>query len=164
MESLAILAAVLLSFGRPVDTYVRQPVDIEHYHFAIQLSDTTDRIVAAAAVRLRLLTGDVRTVTLDLSSVTAERKGRGMQVSTVSRAGRTLPFTHTGDRLVITLDSIQNAGAEIELSVQYRGIPFDGLQIKLNKHEERTFFSDNWPDKARNWLPLIDHISDKATM
>ena len=27
----------------------------------------------------------------------------------------------------------------------------------------RTFFSDNWPNKARNWLPLVDHRYDKAT-
>jgi len=32
-----------------------------------------------------------------------------------------------------------------------------------NKYGERTFFSANWPDKARQWLPMIDHPSDKAT-
>ncbi len=159
-----LLAAILLWFGRPVDAYVRQPIDIEHYHFAIRLADTTDRIDATASVRMRLLAADIRTVTLDLSNVTAARQGRGMQVRSVSRASRTLAFTHTGDRLVITLDTVQRAGTEIELAVQYRGIPVDGLQIKPNTHGERTFFSDNWPDKAHHWLPLIDHISDKATM
>lgn len=28
---------------------------------------------------------------------------------------------------------------------------------------QRTFFSLNWPDLARQWLPIIDHPYDKAT-
>ncbi|MCJ7467490.1 MAG: M1 family peptidase, partial [Maribacter sp.] len=32
-----------------------------------------------------------------------------------------------------------------------------------NKYGDRTFFSDNWPDKGRNWLATIDHPYDKAT-
>jgi aminopeptidase N len=32
-----------------------------------------------------------------------------------------------------------------------------------NKYGERAFFSWNWPDKAREWLPMIDHPSAKAT-
>ena len=30
-------------------------------------------------------------------------------------------------------------------------------------HGDRTFFSDNWPNWARNWLPTIDHPYEKAT-
>jgi aminopeptidase N len=35
--------------------------------------------------------------------------------------------------------------------------------IANNKHAERTFFSDNWPIKARHWLPTLDHPYDKAS-
>lgn len=34
--------------------------------------------------------------------------------------------------------------------------------ISKNKYGDRTFFGDNWPNRARNWLPVIDHPSDKA--
>ncbi|MEO8621542.1 MAG: M1 family metallopeptidase, partial [bacterium] len=27
-----------------------------------------------------------------------------------------------------------------------------------------TWFGDNWPDRARQWLPTVDHPSDKATV
>ena len=50
----------------------------------------------------------------------------------------------------------------IQLTVGYRGVPATGLIIGDNKHGDRTFFSDNWPNKARNWLPTIDHPYDKA--
>ena len=47
--------------------------------------------------------------------------------------------------------------------MRYHGVPGDGLRIGTNKYGERCFFSWNWPDKARQWLPMIDHPSDKAT-
>jgi aminopeptidase N len=47
--------------------------------------------------------------------------------------------------------------------VRYNGIPATGLKIGNNRYGDRTFFSDNWPDKARHWLPTIDHVGDKAT-
>lgn len=146
------------------DTYPRQPIDVEHYRFAITLSDTTDRIGGEATVRARWLAAGVGTLALDLANATPARDGKGMVVQRVASGGRTLAFTHAADRLVITLPSPSREGQIIELAVFYGGVPADGLQIKANRHGDRTFFSDNWPDRARHWLPTIDHISDKATM
>jgi aminopeptidase N len=55
------------------------------------------------------------------------------------------------------------AGERRRITVTYRGTPADGLVISKNKHGERTFFADNFPDRARHWLPAVDHPSDKAT-
>jgi len=146
------------------DTYPRQPLDVEHYRFAITLSDATDRVTGEATIRLRLLASGIRTVALDLANATAARQGRGMTVDTVASNGRQLVFTHVADRLSITLPASSHEGQIIELTVRYAGIPADGLQIKPNRHGDRTFFSDDWPNKAHHWLPVIDHIADKATM
>lgn len=146
------------------DTYPRQPLDVEHYRFGLVLSDATDRIVGDATVRVRMLAADVRTVLLDLGGLTAQRGDRGMRVDGVSVDGAPSPFTHAGDRLAITLPSPSRDRQRLELGIRYSGIPATGLQIKPNKHGDRTFFSDNWPDKARQWLPTIDHVGDKATM
>ncbi len=159
-----MLALMCLSLGHPPDTYARQPVDVQHYRFALTLSDSTDQLLGDATLRMRVLNAGVKSVTLDLSNVSAARQDRGMRVRDVTRGGRVLSIVHMSDKLVITLDSVFNTGDEIELRVRYAGVPADGLQIKPNPHGERTFFSDNWPDKARNWLPLVDHIADKATM
>jgi aminopeptidase N len=146
------------------DTYPRQPIDIEHYGFALTLADTTDRIEGHAIVRLRALAGGLTTVALDLAGTSPARAGKGMTVQRVTASGQPLAFTHAADRLAVTLAGPAMAGQRVELDVRYAGVPADGLQIKPNKHGDRTFFSDNWPDKARQWLPTVDHISDKATM
>lgn len=165
-RSLPVLVLCLATAGASVaaDTYPRQPIDVEHYRFAITLADTTDRIVGEATVRLRLLADGVPSVALDLATVTPERAGKGMTVQGVTSVGQALRFAHNADRLAVTLAAPSREGQVVELVVRYSGIPADGLQIKPNHHGDRTFFSDNWPNKTRQWLPTIDHISDKATM
>jgi len=166
MRPKALVLLMVLLGGLPLaaDTYPRQPLDVEHYRFALTLSDTTDRITGEATVRVRLLAPDVRSVTLDLGSTTPARAGRGMTIERVTAGGAPATFTHSADRLTIALPEPSRDRLRLELVIRYAGIPADGLQIKPNRHGDRTFFSDNWPDKARQWLPTIDHISDKATM
>ena len=162
------LVSLLLLFAdghaSRIDTYARQPLDVEHYRFALTLTDSTDRLEGEATVRMRLLAPNLTTVWLDLANISAARQGRGMTVREVARNGIALRFTHADDRLTMTLDKPSTVGETIELVVRYAGIPADGMQIKPNMHGDRTFFSDDWPNKAHHWLPMIDHISDKATM
>lgn len=146
------------------DPYPRQPIDVQHYRFAITLSDSSDRIDGRAIIRLTALNGGLTNLWLDLSNLTPARQGRGMTVNQVRRDGVALAFRHAGDRITITLDHPTSVGERIELETVYAGVPADGLQIKPTPHGDRAFFSDNWPDKGHHWLPLIDHIADKATM
>ncbi len=163
---LTLAAAALLGslVATPRDTYVRQPVDVEHYRFALTLVDSTDRIGGVATIAMRVLQAGVTSVTFDLADETPTRQGRGMHVTAVSRGIIALAFTHRQDHLVVTLDHPSTVGEAVEFVVRYAGVPAGGLQIKPDKYGDRAFFSDNWPDKARQWLPTIDHISDKATM
>lgn len=87
----------------------------------------------------------------------------GMTVSAVWFRKNPLKFTHRNGRLEIQLGSTIKAGESIVASIEYAGHPAEGLVISTNKFGDRTFFGDNWPDKARNWLPTIDHPYDKAT-
>jgi aminopeptidase N len=52
-------------------------------------------------------------------------------------------------------------GAEVRTEIAYEGVPADGLVIR-NEGAARTFFADNWPDRARKWLASQDHPGDKA--
>ena len=146
------------------DTYPRQPtVDVLNYAFSIVLGDATDEIEGEAMVDLRFAREGTMGFELDLTSATPERQGRGMIVSEVTRGAEALAFVHAADRLRVSLAMPSRAGERASFTVRYHGAPVTGLLIGKNKHGERTFFSDDWPDKARNWLPTIDHPYDKAT-
>ncbi|MDP6610542.1 MAG: M1 family metallopeptidase, partial [Vicinamibacterales bacterium] len=62
-----------------------------------------------------------------------------------------------------TLPTPSRAGDLGGFTVAYHGEPASGLSIGSNKHGERSFFSHNWPHRARQWLPTVDHPYDKAT-
>ena len=41
-------------------------------------------------------------------------------------------------------------------------LPRDGLIAGNTVRGRRAFYGDNWPNRARYWLPTIDHPGDKA--
>ena len=158
------LALGALTPGASADTYPRQPgIDIEHYVFRLVLEDASDEIRGEASVDVRFVTAGVDRVTLDLVGRAASRNGRGMLVGAVTEDGAARPFEHAGDRLSILLSRPAQAGERRRLTVTYAGVPATGLRIAPTRHGDRAFFSDNWPDLARHWLPTLDHIADKAT-
>jgi aminopeptidase N len=159
----SVFSAACASMLR-ADPYPRQPVDVEHYRFALVLTDSSDRIEGNATIRLRLLRAGLTRVAIDLAGVSGARQGRGMRVTSVHIGGAPATFAHDGDRVTITLTAASDSGAVVELRIRYAGQPADGLQIKPTPLGDRAFFSDNWPDKGHHWLPLIDHVGDKATM
>ena len=55
-------------------------------------------------------------------------------------------------------------GDSFSVTVRYGGEPKDGLIIRTDSAGRWTAFGDNWPNRARNWIPGIDHPSDKATV
>jgi aminopeptidase N len=156
LASLALWAPKVFADG-----YLRQPgIDAQHYVFRVTLNDDNDEIAGETTIDLRFVADGLTEFALDLASAA---NGKGMTVSQVTSGGGAVPYFHQADRLVMTLPSAPKAGERRQFTVQYRGIPADGLHMPRNKFGERTFFSANWPDKARHWLPLIDHPYDKAT-
>jgi aminopeptidase N len=136
--------------------------DVLHYRFGIALSDASNAIEGEATVEVGILEAGTEAVALDLIGTRPE--GTGMTVTAVTEDGETRPFTHEDDRLTVVLPSPARAGEARRITVAYRGVPADGLVIATNKHGDRTFFGDNWPERARHWLPSVDHPSDKATV
>ncbi|MDQ6613041.1 MAG: M1 family metallopeptidase, partial [Gemmatimonadota bacterium] len=49
-------------------------------------------------------------------------------------------------------------------TVAYHGEPSDGLIIRESAERGWSAFGDNWPQRARFWLPTVDDPSDKATV
>jgi aminopeptidase N len=140
--------------ARARDDYPRQPaLDAQQYRVRLSVSDASDEITAETEVVIALKSGGVREVALDFPD---------LAVDGVSVDGRAARFSRTGGRLVVALAEAHKAGDTVSVSVKYHGAPTDGLFFKRNKFGDRTVFADNWPDRARHWLPSIDHPSDKA--
>jgi aminopeptidase N len=142
------------------DLYPKNPnIDILNYSFELHLNDTNDIIYGEANIKLHIKPGE-KSVRLDLISKTKDMKG--MSVDEVYFNDKEVPFTHLNNVLSINTDGFKYMINDI-VTVKYSGIPVTGLIIGENMHGDRTFFSDNWPNKARNWLPLVDHPYDKST-
>ncbi|MFM7839334.1 MAG: M1 family metallopeptidase, partial [Chitinophagaceae bacterium] len=101
---------------------------------------------------------------LDLVNRTAQRQGKGMVVEEIRLGDTKIDYTHQNDELIIHLPVASVEGKALTFRLKYHGVPFDGLRIGPTKYGDRSFFCENWPNKARHWLPTYDHPSDKATV
>ena len=88
--------------------------------------------------------------------------GAAAAPATASVAGQPLSFRQADDLLHVRLAREAAPGERRRIEILYRGVPADGFTIGTNRHGDRTFFADNWPDRAHHWLPVVDHPSDKA--
>ena len=157
-----ILALFFVSVSKP-DHYPRNfNIDIIHYSFHLTLSDSSNSITGKAVVQIKFLKNGVEEFNLDLDSWNSS-SNTGMKVSGVEEEDKPILFQQSDEKLKIILSSASDKDSVRNFSITYSGIPKDGLIISKNKYGDRTFFGDNWPDRAHFWLPVIDHPFDKAT-
>jgi aminopeptidase N len=134
-------------------------IDVQHYSYALQVNDENDNIKGEATVDIKFLK-DVNTFHLDL--VKPNSSGKGMLVSSVKEKGKDVHFSQ--DNELLNIDGTAKINTQHSYVITYSGIPTDGLVISTNKFGHRTFFGDNWPNRAHNWLPCIDDPADKASL
>ena len=147
-----------------IDPYPKnEKVDILNYIFDITLSDSSDLVKFKVTIDLRVLDTGVEKIRLDLVNTSRKLGNKGMTVNEIKSSGSYLNFLHEKNELWIEMNKILKKNDRIKLIIFYEGIPFEGLQIGQNKYGDRTFFSDNWPNKGRHWLATVDHPYDKAT-
>jgi aminopeptidase N len=159
----ALLVLVLLPPSLGIaDPYPKNPsLRILHYTFRLRLNDSTDRMEGEALVQIRFLKNEVDHFNLDLDA-RHPLTGKGMVVSAVTCEGKNLDYSQDSAQLLVMVPAGSHASDSAIFDIHYAGVPADGLHISRNKFGERTFFGDNWPDRAHDWLPVIDHPSQKA--
>jgi aminopeptidase N len=154
----------LLPFFVWADTYpVNKNIDIKHYKFELSLSDCADVIYGNAQITILFKKQGMQNFRLDLTNKTEVRQGKGMVIDAVKVDNVSVVFTHQNDEVIVSLPKPSAVNSTIVFTITYHGIPFDGLRIGATKFGDRSFFCENWPNKARQWLPTLDHPSDKAT-
>jgi aminopeptidase N len=133
-----------------------RPIDILHYEFNLELSDGNDSIRGTTNICFAQ-TQPGTTLTLDLAQT--------MKVISINNSRKVpLNSSHFENKLVIQTGKSNNTIDTACISIQYVGVPKDGLIISKNKYGKKTFFADNWPNRARHWLPCVDDPADKASV
>lgn len=160
---LIIIISYVFVCGTYSQPFIYNPaVDVQHYDFNVKVTDDNDSLMGKALITVKFLQ-HTNTVVFDLISLTAE--GKGMVVTGVKENNSPVVFTHQNDQLIIDVSPAGSiVGGVKKFEIVYKGIPADGLIFSKNKFGNRTIFGDNWPNRARNWLPCVDHLSDKASV
>lgn len=161
MNQILLLTFTLTTFfSKSQDQF--ELVDILTYRVNLEVFEEHDTILVDEQVRLKLLK-KVDSFYLDLHSLSA---GKGMEVSklllkTSAIYNDPVSYTHSEDKLWVSAVDIP-LNEEVQLELRFTGIPETGLIIGKNKFDKRTFFGDNWPNRAHHWFACVDHPSDKA--
>lgn len=159
----------LLFTGLSLISVAQNNIDVLHYRFSIDVNDDNDSIRGEAAIQF-VAAPAARTIDLDLGNLAGS--GKGMKVEAViypfgwpgEIVIKESPFTHKNNKISIPLERSALRGDTGYFIITYKGVPADGLIISKNKYGKRTFFADNWPNRAHHWLPCNDDPSDKASV
>ncbi|MEN9548215.1 MAG: hypothetical protein RIR12_806 [Bacteroidota bacterium] len=148
-----------------VSKLIAQPtIDVIHYKHQIAVSDFNDTIEGISTITFSKLPAS-GSIIFDLTGITPD--GKGMKITNLlatSLSSSSIPFSHIEDQIRISVDKLIRKGDSSSVTILYSGIPADGLIISKNKFGEKTFFSDNWPNRAHHWIPCVDNPADKATV
>ncbi len=142
----SFILTVLIFITYSISIAQNKSQDIYNYKFNITLSDSTDSIYVESEV-IGVTTENKVVLNLDNS----------MYIDSITSNNQILDFNRISDSTYISIPS-----DKFSVNIFYRGIPKDGLIIGKNKYGDRTFFGDNWPNRAKYWLSVYDHPSDKA--
>lgn len=149
---LAVAAGALGAQGadRPTATRVAAGIDVVHYDLAVSLPDT-GRIISGVSTLLVQARAGARSVAVDIL----------LPVDSVTVDGARSSFAPRPGGVLVPL------GAEADsarVAVYYHGAPADGLVISRDPEGRWQAFGDNWPNRARHWLAVVDRPGDKATV
>ena len=130
----------------------RPSVDVLDYEIVLDLPDTGRAIEGRAVLTVRrTLPRD--TLVLDLV---------GLRVDSVLVNEKPAAFARDAQTIRVALPA--GAPDSLRVTVRYGGEVTDGLIIRTDSIGRWMGFGDNWPNRARYWIPSVDHPSDKATV
>jgi aminopeptidase N len=130
-------------------------IDVLNYSFTIRLPETGKRIDGLALISVRR-TSPQDDLILDLVGLTADTVWVNGTATEFRRDSKTLHIP-LGFIVAQTIDTS-------EVRIHYAGEVQDGLVIQTDNKGRWRAFGDNWPTRARYWLPTVDDPSDKATV
>jgi aminopeptidase N len=138
----------------PFAGHTYQPgIDVRDYDIRLELPDSGAFIRGDVTITARRAAG-VSTLRLDLVD---RLTVRGIEVN-----GQAVGPVHAHDVIQVPLGAV--SGDSVSVRVRYDGTVSDGLVVLKDAQGRWTWFGDNWPNRTRQWIPTVDHPSDKATV
>ena len=151
--ALAVMLALCSSLAAAQESRPYRPgIDVLDYALAIELPDTGATIKGDATLTVKR-TARTDTLVLDL---------RKLRVQRVTLDNRARTFVRNDSTIRIPLPAGDTGTFKVR--VVYDGAVTDGLLVKQDSLKRWSYFGDNWPNRARFWIPSVDHPSDKATV
>lgn len=125
-----------------------------HYDFQITINDTTNQILGYTTTRVHLDDTSIKRIPFNFSLATKD-------TSSVV----TTPHHHTWTMDTLWVYALVSAPiyTEQKINIRYKCTPTDGLIFSKTRHDKRTVFADNWPNRAQHWIPVVDHPTAKAS-
>jgi aminopeptidase N len=151
--SIAAIAGTTVVKPTAAQQTYRPGFHVRHYDIAIDVPDSGSAIHAIATLTVDR-TARRDTLTLDLQE---------LAVAHVAVNGRGADFRQTPEGVSVVLPTARTGDSTL-VQLEYGGKVVDGLIVRHDSAGRWTYFGDNWPDRARHWIPSIDHPSDKATV
>lgn len=136
---------------RAVDTW--KPL---HYDVNLEFNDQLDQIAKASVdVSLEILRPTLNKIDFDFGE---------MPIDSVLINGSTARFERTAETLDVMLPNPVKHGDHLSVTINYHGLPKDGLVFAKDKDGNPAATGDNWPNRVHYWIPSLDHPSAKATV
>jgi aminopeptidase N len=134
-------------------------IDVTYYKLDLKLTHTPNYLIGNVVVNAKIDTLSANTVYLDLAT--------NLTVDSVLLYGASRPFTHSANKITITLDRIYNFGENISLVIYYQGVPQAvsgfGASFRFDSHNgQPSIWTLSEPYGAKEWWPCKDTPADKA--
>jgi aminopeptidase N len=133
-------------------------VDIQHIALVLDVDPAKRQVAGVATLRGMVIAPGTKQVELDAVELTIDK---------VTVGGKAAPFRHDGRKLRVELPAALAAGAELTLTIDYKGAPRRGLYFvgpdEGYPHKPLQVWTQGQDEDSRYWFPCIDTPSEKAT-
>ena len=125
---------------------------VSNYDLTLDLPETGKTIEGRAELTV-VRTARADTLVLDLLDLAVKR---------VWLVGKPAGFTQDDAHVRVFVGGVR--ADTLRVALEYAGAVTDGLIVGTDGAGRWMAFGDNWPNRARHWIPSIDHPRDKATV
>jgi len=134
-----------------------QSIDVTYYGLNLNISYSPQQIIGAVRIDGKSLQDDLTNFFLDLQN--------SLTTDSVKSGNELLTFTHTNNKLNITLPAALNNGDAFSVTVYYHGVPgTSGFgSFEFSSHAGNPIiWTLSEPYGASDWFPCKDTPADKA--